>query len=185
MNNAWGQDRAWDNNDQVACAALCPVLTHGFTWLMKDKIKMKNQRKRLLVLPSLQIKFIMTAVLLFWLPIMVLSVIILNSLNDMLDVSKAADMLVKQSIASTATLLSAMLFIAVPVLTAAIIYLVYVFTSQIVGPVYRIEADIDKFLSNPTPTVIVLRKKDAFHSLAARINLLLQKIEPVKVDAPR
>ena len=138
--------------------------------------KMKNKRNKLLITPNLQLKFVFITVLAAWIPIFILSIEILRRLNDILNAAKNADVVIQQNILASVTVISTVLFIAVPLFTILLVYLMYVLTNRIVGPIYRLETDLDEILTGRGSRVIQFRKNDAFQTLAVKVNMLLDKL---------
>ena len=137
---------------------------------------MKNKRNKLLITPNLQLKFVFITVLAAWIPIFILSIEILRRLNDILNAAKNADVVIQQNILASVTVISTVLFIAVPLFTILLVYLMYVLTNRIVGPIYRLETDLDEILTGRGSRVIQFRKNDAFQTLAVKVNMLLDKL---------
>jgi len=53
-------------------------------------------------------------------------------------------------------------------------------THRIAGPIYRMEEDIDKALAGDSTVRVRLRGRDAFQSLAERVNHLIERIDETR-----
>jgi len=93
-------------------------------------------------------------------------------------------MLIPEAI--TATLLPAMrkvnivVVFAVPALLFIILRMALVYSNRIVGPLPRLEREIDKVLAGDHSVRLKARDKDELNTFIKKINLLLEKIEEAK-----
>ena len=74
--------------------------------------------------------------------------------------------------------------VAVPVVMFVILRTVLVYSNKIAGPLYRLEKELDQILeTNDFSVRIHFRKGDQLNSVADKINMLLDKMEPLAAGA--
>ena len=79
--------------------------------------------------------------------------------------------------ASTLLLILPPLLINDLLLMVLMIVVGVVMTHRIAGPVYRMEADIERVLAGERGVRVRLRRRDAYADLAERVNRLLERID--------
>ncbi len=67
------------------------------------------------------------------------------------------------------------ILIAIPITLLIVLYLALVLSNRIMGPLYRIEKELDARISGEASGPIKVREKDVLKPLAEKINKLLSK----------
>ena len=134
-----------------------------------------EKRKRVIVQPSIQLKIISIIILVAILPIMALHEIFYHYTKRILSDIPAqnAPMLKLVESMQTLNMLSFLGFIILVLLLSLIVTL---FLHKILGPVYRIEKEIDEMLrTNDFSHRLEIRKGDYLHSFTLLVNKLLAR----------
>jgi heme/copper-type cytochrome/quinol oxidase subunit 2 len=84
---------------------------------------------------------------------------------------------IAQHIMPAAQKVLAILFIAIPIIVAILLFFAYRITHQIIGPFDRIVRELDECLAGTKHGHIIIRKSDKFWPLVHKINELLDKLE--------
>jgi len=72
--------------------------------------------------------------------------------------------------------------ISVPIILVIIVRIALIYSNRIVGPLSRIEKEIDKILAGNYSLRLNVRDKDELNSFINKVNMLLEKVEKEKAS---
>ena len=134
-----------------------------------------DKRKQLIVNPKVQLKFIGMLVSVAVLPIIVLFISFTLYIGSVLERIPADNESLMRLVESV-QILNIMTFSGFVLILIVLAFVETKFLHRIVGPLYRIETDLEEVLkTNDFKRKIVIRKKDYLHSLVEKVNRLLEK----------
>jgi len=139
---------------------------------------LKIQRRRYLVNKNMQFRYIAL--------VLIPLIISLTALYYLMYYAVLNQILIPEGV--TAMLLPAMrkiniiVAISVPIILVIIVRIALIYSNRIVGPLSRIEKEIDKILAGNYSLRLNVRDKDELNSFINKVNMLLEKVEKEKAS---
>ncbi len=141
-----------------------------------QEILMKNKRRQLIINPPIQFKFVFLIFISISIPAVIISFWSFAILKNIIATSEPSSEIVKNAIALSVRKLNLLIVIGFSSIATLLIYWTVLFSNRIVGPIYRLEKELENILENKDRgRRLSFRKDDAFQSLASKINALLEE----------
>ncbi|MBN1493948.1 MAG: hypothetical protein JW938_07365 [Candidatus Omnitrophica bacterium] len=139
---------------------------------------MKNKRRQLIINPPVQFKFIFLIFISISIPAMIISFWSFSILQNIVATSEPSSEVVRHAIALSVRKLNLLIVIGFSSIATLLIYWTVLFSNRIVGPIYRLERELENIVENGDfGRRLHFRKDDAFQALASKINALLEEIK--------
>ena len=136
-----------------------------------------NLRKKLFVNHPLQVRYLSVIVAAMLVPTLVIGLCMYHLVFYLL----ANEMVFPEAIASNLVpvidRVNGIMAVTLPAIIAVIFWLGLVLSHRIVGPINRIEHELDRIIKGETHHRIRLRKNDGLMTIAHKINILTAKIK--------
>ncbi len=134
-------------------------------------------RTRWLIRHPLQSKYLLIVAASMLAPLLVLGFCFYKLVFHLLAQQMAFPEAIMSNLMPVIDSVNALLIIVVPLMALVILWFAVAISHQFVGPIQRMEGDLDKILAGDRGRRIHLREKDDLTGVASRINALLDQIK--------
>ncbi|MFC1809453.1 hypothetical protein ACFL3D_04970 [Candidatus Omnitrophota bacterium] len=142
---------------------------------------MKNKRRQLIINPTVQYKFIFLIFMSISIPAFIISFWSFSILQNIIATSQPSSEIVKHAIGLSVRKLNILIVIGFSSIATLLIYWTVLFSNRVVGPIYRLEKELEDIIdTNDFSRRLHFRKDDSFQTLALKINALLEEVKSNK-----
>ncbi len=125
----------------------------------------------------LQMKFLFVVIVAMLFPMLVFGFCLYKLVLNLLARQMAFPEAINANIMPVIEKVNALLIIIVPFMTAVVLWLAVGISHRFVGPIERIEKDLDQILGGDKAHRIRIREKDDLKAIALKINTLLERLK--------
>mgnify|MGYP001770017346 CR=1 FL=1 len=137
---------------------------------------MINKRKQLISIPNIQYKFIIFIFISLCIPSIIISFWCYSILHALVSHAESTEIL-RSALILGVRKITIVILIGFSLISSLLFYWSIIFSNRIVGPIYRLEKEIEEIIAtNNFKRRLRFRKHDSFQSLAAQINHLLEAL---------
>ena len=115
-------------------------------------------------------------------PAVIMSFYTYSVLNNIIISTQPTSELVQNAIALSVRKLGLVMFGGFAALATLLLYWATIFSHRIVGPIYRLEQELENMIATGEKRKIHFRKHDAFQALADKVNYLLDSIPELEKE---
>lgn len=137
---------------------------------------MSFKRRTWIVTPRIQYKVILLVCLSVVTPAILLGISVLYNLWHIQGLLSGPPDLLETAVEDFIHTTTMSLILGIPAIVCIIACWSMVITNRIVGPIHRLEKELDEIIATRQFREIGFRKDDAFHGLAERINTLVKGV---------
>lgn len=139
---------------------------------------MKHQsRKRYIVNPPIQFKLVFLILASILIPTLLTFACLYYLLQSILVEAQVDNEMVYSALLFLSHKMYIILALGFVFITSLLITWSTIFIHRIVGPLYRLEKELEKVIEGKKVTKIRFRKNDSFRTLADKINVLIERIQ--------
>lgn len=137
----------------------------------------RRRRKQYIVNPAVQYKFFLLILLSVLIPTLLTFTSLFHIIHSIVLEAQVNNELVYTALLLLGRKIYVVLFVGFVFITILLLNWGLIFTHRIVGPIYRLERELDNVISGKKISKIRFRKNDAFKSLAEKVNTIITRLQ--------
>jgi len=141
---------------------------------------MRKRRKQLIVNPPVQYKLLFLILISVIIPTLLTFMSLFFLIQSIIIEAQIENEMVYSALLFMSNKVFLILFIGFVFITVLLLTWSLIFIHRIVGPLYRLEKELQKVVDGKRITKIRFRKNDSFASLADKINFLIERVQSQK-----
>ena len=138
------------------------------------------KRKQIIVNSKVQFKLILLTFLSTFFPALLTFLSLFFILQSVLVEAKIDNPLIYNSLIIVSKKVYLVLFLGFTLITCLLISWSLIFIHRLVGPMYRLDKELEKVIKGKKINKIKFRKHDSFISIAEKINIIIEKLSSQK-----
>ncbi len=143
----------------------------------RERLDMRKRRKQLIVNPRVQYKLLFLILVSVIIPTFLTFMSLYFLIQSIIIEAQIESEVVYSALLFMSNKVFAILFVGFIFITVLLLTWSLIFIHRIVGPIYRLERELEKVIDGKKVTKIRFRKNDSFASLADKINTLITRLQ--------